>query len=314
MSSGRQCDKEACFEKVVAVSQGMRKAANQARQAAQVDSTVLLTGEPGTGKRFLASAIHSKSKRREAPFVEFDAVAVPGGAAEARLFGSADQGPNGQGQFQAAAGGTLLIREVAALSPTCQARLLRAMESRTISPVGSHDDVPIDVRIIAATTGDLQLEVKRSRFRRDLLYHLNVIPIHLPPLRKRHEDVPALVSRLLEEICSSQQRPLIRAEPSFTRTLASLDWPGNVGQLREFLEDVVALTEASVLSGGDLPIEQRAAAGALPAERTLASIEKEAIISALEKHGGNRTQAARSLGISVRTLQRKLKQWGWTDQ
>jgi DNA-binding NtrC family response regulator len=312
----RHRDKQADFEKVVAVSGAMRKAANQARQAARVDSTVLLIGEQGTGRHFVASMIHSTSKRQEGPFVEFDATGSSGCAAEPRLFGCVHQrsnGSSGGGRFQAAAGGTLFIGEVASLSLTCQARLLRALESRTISPVGSHDDVPIDVRIIAATTLDLQLEADQGRFRRDLLYRLNVIPIHLPRLRERREDIPGLASQLLEEICLSQQRPPIRPEPSFTRTLASLDWPGNVRQLHEFLEDVVALAEAPRFRGHGLPIEQRADVGMIAARRTLASIEKDAITSALEKHEGNRTQAARSLGISVRTLQRKLKRWTRMD-
>jgi DNA-binding NtrC family response regulator len=315
----RHRDKQADFEKVVAVSGAMRKAANQARQAAQVDSTVLLTGEPGTGRRFLASMIHSCSRRQKGPFVEFDATGSSGCAADPRLFGCVHKrsnGSSGAGRFQAAAGGTLFLGEVASLSLTCQARLLRALESRTISPVGSHDDVLVDVRVIAATTPDLHLEVDQGRFRRDLFYRLNVIPIHLPPLRERREDIPALASRLLEEICLSQQRQPIRPEPTFARTLASLDWPGNVRQLREFLEDVVALAEAPRLRGDDLPIEQieqRAAVGMIVARRTLASIAKDAITSALEEHEGNRTQAARSLGISVRTLQRKLKRWAGMD-
>ena len=277
----------------------MKRVLQHARRAASVDTTVLIAGEPGTGKSLLAKEIHRNSHRHHGPLIHYYPSKAKSGDA---LFGSADVA-NGQifgtgGAVQRATTGSLLIHEIAALDLTNQARLLNTIESGASIPGGGCREQPIDVRFIATTSRNLNLEVKAGRFRHDLLYRVSVLPIRLPPLRLRREDIPAFVSHFLD------QHPVEKAaelESQLIEVFADLEWPGNIRQLQYAVQSMVTWPLQDDLSIGNTakgPIGPR-----------LASVEKETILAALHEHEGNRSRAAKSLGISVRTLQRRLRQW-----
>jgi DNA-binding NtrC family response regulator len=300
----------------VAVSEAMQRVLHQVQRAAESDSPVLITGEAGTGKRPIAEAIHRNSRRRRTPFVTVNVATTAAAAVEKRLFGSggneAGQATQRTGDFVAASGGTLLIEEVSGLPKTTQAKVLWALEKQRITPVGDDREVAVDVRLIASTSRDLDELIAQDRFRAELYYRLNVIPIRVPPLRERREDIPGLVRHFLEEICAAEKLPPVSPEPELMRLLEDYDWPGNLRQLRNCLRSMVLLSRTDRLpagasrfgaSGTDVGADQPRP------QKRLAELERMAMVEALEQHGGNRTSAAEALGISVRTLQRKLKKW-----
>jgi DNA-binding NtrC family response regulator len=306
--------------KVVGVSRVMRHVFERVRRAAQTGSSVLLTGEPGTGKHLLAQTIHQQSDRGGGPFVVAHVNGLPGGLIEAELFGrcawpaSSQQGET-TGCLEAAQDGTLLIDEIAQLDRVCQAKLLRAIENRRITPADGDEDRPIDVRIIAATRHDLERLVARGEFREDLYYRVSVIAIDLPPLRQRREDIPLLARHFAGMSAMRHHRPSPALDDELMRFLQEYNWPGNVGQLQQCIDAMVVSTQQETLSINDLPLHlQREVQSdpdrlAIARDNTLANLERIAVMRALQQHGGNRTRAAESLGISVRTLQRKLKRW-----
>jgi DNA-binding NtrC family response regulator len=301
------------------VSSPMQQVMHQVARAIDGDCPVLLVGEKGTGKRLIAETIHQHSERRQGPFVAVHVAAIPAAFMESHLFGCVGSelgGLEGQqiGELVAADGGTVYIDEISGLTRTAQAQLLRALEKHRVVPIGDDQEQEVDVRLIAATGRDLDELVEQGRFRADLNYQLNVVPIHVPPLRERREDIPSLVRYFLGEICSDEGLPPIQPEPELMRLLEDYDWPGNVRQLRDCLRSMIALAKTDRLTAGDLCTSARHNSdGADPPrlhhEKRLAELERMAMVEALEQHGGNRTCAAEALGISVRTLQRKLKKW-----
>lgn len=306
--------------KIIACSAVMHTVFDEIRRTAQADATVLVTGESGTGKELVAEAIHRHSRRRNGPFMAINMTAVPETLVESELFGHVEgafTGAAGQraGRFEAADGGTLFIDEIGDLKLTSQAKLLRVLENHHVTPVGSNENRKIDVRVIAATNRNLERMVAEGRFREDLYYRLNVISIALPPLRKRREDIPLLVDHFLDVLCNVNGKPRLTADPELIRFLESYDWPGNVRQLRNCIESMVILSRSLTLMVDDLPAMIRNSQQSLaprfemPQGLTLADMVKAAVLQTLDRLDGNRTQAAQSLGISVRTLQRKLKQW-----
>jgi DNA-binding NtrC family response regulator len=217
------------------------------------------------------------------------------------------------GRFEAAHRGTIFIDEIGDFALSSQAKLLRALENRTITPIGSNDDKEVDVRVVAATSRDLEEMVADGDFREDLYYRLNVITIPLPPLRVRRDDIPLLVQHFLRRFCESNNRPLLTLDSDLLQFFQTYDWPGNVRQLRNCVESMVVMAANETLTIDDLPstISDGPSNGdmAIPAGTTLEQLERTAVEQALEQFDGNRTQAAEALGISVRTLQRKLKAW-----
>jgi transcriptional regulator with PAS, ATPase and Fis domain len=287
------------------------------------DSTVLITGESGTGKELIAQAIHQNSPRKDGPFVTVNMAAVPEHLVESELFGHVKGSFTGAtesrvGRFEAAERGTIFIDEIGDFKLASQAKLLRVLENRTVTPIGSNDDRAINVRVVAATSRNLEEMVKDEDFREDLYYRLNVINLSLPPLRERREDIPLLVAYFLERLCKDSGKPMLQVAPELKEYLETYEWPGNVRQLRNCLESMVVLARDNCLTVDDLPatldrVPSSANHVSIPPGTRLEDLEREAVEQALHRHNGNRTHAAEALGISVRTLQRKLKAWGIYD-
>jgi len=312
-------DQRLGFEKIIGRSKAMLEVFDQARRAAGVDSTVLVTGESGTGKELIAEAIHQNSPRKEGPFVCVNMAAVPENLVESELFGHVKGSFTGAsaarvGRFEAANEGTLFIDEIGDFALPAQAKLLRVLENHLVTPVGSNDDRRVDVRVIAATSCNLEEMVEQEEFREDLYYRLNVIKLHQPPLRERREDIPLLVDHFLHMLSETNERPRLDVDGELMRFMETYDWPGNVRQLSNCLESMVVLARNDLLGLDDLPSsirEGRAPSDHIevPPGTTLEELEHAAVEQALEHYEGNRTHAAKALGISVRTLQRKLKAW-----
>jgi len=312
------------FENIVGRSPSMVRVLENSRRAAATDSTVLITGESGTGKELIAEAIHQNSPRKPGPFVVVNMAAVPEHLVESELFGHTRGAFTGAtesriGRFEAANDGTLFIDEIGDFKLESQAKLLRVLESHRVTPVGSNIDREVNVRVVAATSRPLEKLVQEGLFREDLYYRLNVINLQLPPLRERREDIPLLLHHFLQSLCAQVGRESITLDPELKRYLETHDWPGNVRQLRNCLESMVVLARSDVLTMSDLPatigngVNPCGHHVAIPPGTKLEDLEREAVEQALEQHNGNRTHAARALGISVRTLQRKRKAWGLTD-
>ena len=307
------------FEKIVTCSDLMLPVFDQASRAAEVDATVLVTGESGAGKELVAEAIHANSPRRDGPFVIVNMAAVPENLIESELFGhvaGAFTGSTGTrvGRFEAADRGTIFIDEIGDLALECQAKLLRVLENHCVTPVGSNDDKSPDVRVIAATNRRLEDMIAQGEFREELYYRLNVVSIAVPSLRERPEDVEPLIGHFLTELSKMYQRPVPTLDRELVSFLQSYHWPGNIRQLRNCVESMFVLADSPVLTMDDLPQmissqPRQPVRIDIPERLTLEDVERAVIFQTLERFQGNRTRAARSLGISVRTLQRRLKVW-----
>lgn len=304
--------------RIVGRSRAILDVCEQTLRAAQSSSTVLIAGESGTGKELIAEALHRHSDRRDGPFVVVNMAAIPEALVESELFGHVKGAFTTAiaarvGRFEAARGGTLFIDEIGDFPLPMQAKLLRVLETRRISAVGSDRDVQVDVRIVAATSRPLAKMVQTGEFRTDLYYRLNVIAIQLPPLSQRRQDIPALAQHFLAEFARQAGRLSVRVAPDLMRALESFNWPGNVRQLRNCLECMSVLARGEVLTLADLPPDFKESdehAEQVAAGSRMESLKRSAILQAIEQFGGNRTRAAEFLGISVRTLQRKLREWG----
>lgn len=315
---------------IIGNSQRMRACLEEARQVAAARSTVLLTGESGTGKEMFARAIHSWSPRAGHPFVAVHCASLNENLLESELFGhekGAFTGANERviGRFERADHGTLFLDEIGEISLATQVKLLRVLETRSMERVGGTTTIPVDVRLIAATNRDLKAMVAAGTFREDLFYRLNVVNLQLPPLREHTEDIPELLEHFLRQACEDNGKHVTGFSSDAAQVLNAYKWPGNIRELRNCVERMVVLARSTMLTINDLPREivdsvaaqftEKAADGELPpaaspAQETLdiRTGERAAVRQALEKCGGNRTRAAELLGISRRTLQRKLKQ------
>jgi DNA-binding NtrC family response regulator len=291
------------------------------KQVAPTRATVLLTGESGTGKELIAQAIHQLSGRR-GPFVPVHCAALPGSLLESELFGhekGAFTGASEQrkGRFELADGGTLMLDEIGEIEPAVQVKLLRVLETRAFERVGSNLAIHTDARIIAATNRDLQAMVERGEFREDLYYRLVVVNLPLPPLRARPEDIPLLIRRFIDEFSRENQRDIAGIAEDALNLLCAYDWPGNVRELRNTIERMVVLSRDRELQVRSIPpgIREKVAPGASRrpgrgGTLNLEANERMLIDRALEQTDGNRTRAADALGISRRTLQRKMHLFG----
>jgi len=288
---------------------------------AATESTVLITGESGTGKEVVARHLHDLSARADGAFLSINCGALPEGLLESELFGHVKGSFTGaikdkSGLFTAASGGTFFLDEIGETTQATQVKLLRVLQQREIIPVGATDAVPIDVRIIAATNRDLEEEIKRGAFRRDLFYRLNVIAIHLPPLRERRDDIPVLAEAFLQNTAAERGETVKRLSDDALEMLSEYAWPGNVRELENALERAVILSNGPAIGVTALPerlAERRAEP--LVAERptpnpTLDMIEKAYILWVLQSEQGNKTRAAETLGIDPSTLHRKLARYG----
>jgi two-component system response regulator HydG len=289
-------------------------------------ATVLVTGESGTGKELVAKSLHNSSPRKGRPYVPLNCAAIPDTLLESELFGHkrgafTDARTDRAGLFVEADGGTLFLDEIAELSPALQAKLLRVLQEGEIRPLGASRAERVDVRVIAATNKDLETRLKTGTFREDLYYRLNVIHIHLPPLRERGEDVLALSDHFLAA-CTKRAGKEVRAlQESAKKALLSYGWPGNVRELENTIERAVALSEGGVIRVEDLPSAMRerrsgepdTLQSALAQGLTLAQVEREFIQRVLTAEGGNKTRAAQRLGLDRKTLYRKLEEYAAAD-
>jgi DNA-binding NtrC family response regulator len=316
----RRLDQRFGLDQIIGQSKQMKDVFAKIQRAAVVDSTVLILGESGTGKELVAQALHHNSNRKKGPFVAVNCAAVPATLVESELFGHVRGAFTGAtdrrvGRFEQADGGTLFIDEIGDFELGLQAKLLRVLETLTVTPVGGHEDRKVDVRVLAATSRDIRSMLEKGTFREDLYYRLNVITIGLPRLRERVDDIPILVEHFLKEISETKKTMPRRVSPEVMRRLEAYRWPGNVRELRNTLERMMVLADGEMLTENDLPEDILAASREIalpkevPANMTMDELEKAAITKALEQCGGNRTHAAEKLGISVRTLQRKLRHY-----
>lgn len=277
------------------------------KRVAPLPSTVLFTGEPGTGKEVAARSLHALSDRADQPFVTVNCAAIPDAMLETELFGRVREGDDDddprEGLFLNASGGTLFIDEVASLPIEFQSALLRVIETKRIRPVGSEREVPIDVRFVFAETSDLRKAVDAGHFRADLFYRINVLHIRMPPLRERLEDVHELTDMFMTEISYELGVKPLKLSSAIRRGLSRYDWPGNIHELRNLVERSLILGEfvPGFESGPETDIEQT--------DDSLQSVERQHILRVLEESGNNRAEAARRLGISRKTIDRKCTMW-----
>jgi PAS domain S-box-containing protein len=305
---------------IVGRSHAMQEIFALIEQVAPTESTVLIQGESGTGKELIADAIHRSSRRADGPFVKVNCSALSEGLLESELFGHVKGSYTGahqdrKGRFELASGGTLLLDEVGDLSDRIQVKLLRVLQEREIERVGDSRTRAVDVRILAATHRPLRRLVEEERFREDLFYRLNVIPLRVPPLRERREDVPLLAARFLEELRGTTGRSVERISPDALRVLMDHRWPGNVRELRNAVEHAMVKCRGPVLLAEDLPRELiEESAGVTRTAKTRGadarSVERDRIRVALEESGWNRTRAAERLGIDRSTLWRRMRKLG----
>ena len=296
---------------------------SQIKKLARSMAPVHIHGESGTGKELVARLIHNYSPRKENPFIAVNSSAIPAELMESEFFGHRKGSFTGAiadhpGLFQAANGGTLFLDEIADLPISMQAKLLRAIQERAVKPVGGHEEIPIDCRLLTATHQDLAKLVENEKFRQDLFYRINVIDLDTPPLRSRVEDIPQLVEHILQQISERNGIALPEIDQNLIDALTSYSYPGNIRELENILERAVALSEHDTITANDLSIPTHADAAEAEASQCslmanesldifLQRIEKELILKALEANGNNKTRAAESLGISFRSLRYKLK-------
>ena len=298
-------------------SEAMAQVMRLVSQVAPASSPVLISGETGTGKELVARSLHRRSARADGPFLSLNCGAIPAGLIESELFGHVRGAFTGaardhQGMFPAAHGGTLFLDEIAELPMELQPKLLRVLQEKEIRRVGETRSRPVDVRILAATAVDLKQAVEQGRFREDLYYRLNVIDIHLPPLRERREDIAPLVSHFLGHYARKEKRPAPQIDQAALERLESYDWPGNVRELGNFIERTLIFCRSPRIGLKDLPWEvrrrNRDQLDDLSLKKAIERMEREFIQRALARTDGNRTHAADLLEISLRALLYKIKE------
>jgi DNA-binding NtrC family response regulator len=292
-------------------------------RVAATEATVLIEGESGTGKELIASATHYNSPRRDGPFIKVSCATLPESLVESELFGHERGAFTGathrrRGRFEQADSGTLFLDEIGDLSPTIQVKLLRVLQERAFERVGGESTLMVDVRLIAATNRDLETLVREGRFREDLFYRLNVVSIKVPPLRDRPEDIPALVQRFVHDFCGLHHKALQTVSPRALRALMSYSWPGNVRELRNCLESLVVLGQGLAIESEDIPEHIRSGDQgewvSLPVGAPLRDVEKTMILRTLGRFGRNKSLAAQKLQIGLKTLYRRLEEYGIKDE
>jgi DNA-binding NtrC family response regulator len=304
------------FGRLLGSSPALERIMKQARAVASTSATVLLAGENGTGKEMLARAIHEESPRAAAPFIAVSCAALPEDLIESELFGHERGAFTGatqakMGRFELADGGTLFLDEIGELSQAVQVKLLRVLQDRAFERLGGTKTLNVDIRLIAASNRDLEQEVEEKRFRRDLFYRLNVVPLQLPALRERREDLPILAAHFAKKAADKHGRPPVALDAALLDALQEYDWPGNVRELENLMERLVVLSTGSRLGTEFLPEKmlhiRRAAAAAgsdeghddeTTLEGAMVALKRRLVINAMHAEGGNKAAAAKRLGIS----------------
>ncbi len=308
------------FSAMVGTSEAMQRVYEQIQKVADSRATILIRGESGTGKELVARAIHYSGTRRDRPFIKVNCAALSAGLLESELFGHEKGSFTGAherkiGRFQLADSGTLLLDEVSEIGIELQPKLLRALQEREFERVGGSTPIKVDTRIVCTTNLNLEEAVEKGQLREDLFFRLNVIPVVLPPLRDRKEDIPALMDTFLKRYAQENNRPITGFAPETIELFTEYEWPGNVRELQNVVERAVVLSSARVLGpehfsfGPTRSTRMNGNAVSVRIGTTVGEMEKELILRTLEKHNQNRTHAAEVLGISVRTLRNKLKEY-----
>ncbi|HKJ28719.1 MAG TPA: sigma-54 dependent transcriptional regulator [Desulfuromonadales bacterium] len=316
------------FDNIIGNSPAIQPVFSRMEKILHTDSTVLILGESGTGKELVARAIHFNGSRKEKPFIAINCGAIPAELLESELFGHVRGSFTGAvadkpGKFELANHGTIFLDEIGTMPLHLQMKLLRVLQEQEVERVGSIHKTKLDVRVISATNSDLDERVRRAEFREDLFYRLNVIPIHLPPLRERHEDIALLARHFLRKICADMRHPICELTPDALIAMESYKWPGNVREMENVIERVVALTDGNVIDRQDLPPQIAGTlneSGLLPAlhipeegldlTETMAHLERHLIQQAMERSQSIKARAASLLNINRTTLVEKIKRYG----
>ncbi len=315
------------FENIIGVSGKMQEVFRKIRKVASSDATVLIRGESGTGKELIARAIHYHSPRSEAPLVEINCASIPETLLESELFGHEKGAFTGaykqkKGKFEIANGGTLFLDEIGELPLSLQAKLLRVLQDGRFTRVGGVENIEVNVRLIAATNANLEKLLEEGKFREDLYYRLNVIPILIPPLRERREDIGPLTDFFIQKYARKNKKSIKGISQEARFILMNYDWPGNVRELENAIENAVVMAEGEVITPADLPgyLQSSVSEGSFMGQllqqhkgmsyrEKLEAFEREIIRQALEETGGNKTHAAKKLGFTLRTLRNKVKKY-----
>jgi two-component system response regulator AtoC len=315
-------DKDGPFTEIIGKTPAIQQIFQTVQKIAPTDSTVLITGETGVGKELIAREIHSASHRRSHPFVKVNCAAIPETLLESELFGyekGAFTGAvtNKPGRFEIAHQGTIFLDEIGEMSPHLQAKLLSVVQDKAFERVGGVKTIKVDIRIISATNQDLQSAVQSGKFRSDLFYRLNVVPIHIPPIRERKDDLIPLIDYFLKKFKTKYQKKITSLSPEIIAAFSNYNWPGNIRELENVLERMILMSETDTIRLNQLPIEIRGTGSIIETSTLREKIdsishvtEKQMIMDALNKTNQNRTRAAKLLGISRRTLQNKIKEYG----
>jgi DNA-binding NtrC family response regulator len=307
------------FENIIGSSAVMRKLFDTVNRVAPTKASVLITGESGVGKELIADAIHELSPRKGNPLIKVHCAALSAGLLESELFGHEKGAFTGavsrkRGRFELANGGTLFLDEIGEIDQNIQIKLLRVLQEREFERLGGEETIETDVRIVAATNRDLRAEIEKGAFREDLYFRLNVVNIHVPPLRERKDDIPLLAAAFLREFAAENGKTITGIQDRARALLYAYEWPGNIRELRNCVESAVVMSQGTVISVEDLPPALRSASEEgwirIRLGTNLDEAEKIIIRDTLSFHKGNKSKAAETLAIGRKTLHRKLAEWG----
>ena len=314
-----ELDQRRQFSNIIGKSAEMKRIFDVVRQVAPTRASVLITGDSGVGKELVADAIHNMSNRKDKPFVKVHCAALSESLLESELFGHEKGAFTGavarkRGRFELAHLGSVFLDEIGEIAPSVQIKILRVLQEKTFERVGGEQTLEVDVRIISATNKDLKREIERGTFREDLYYRLNVVNIHIPPLRERKEDIPILTSAFIKEFATENAKPVEGIDSKARSLLYNYSWPGNVRELRNSIESAVVMTKGPVITPDDLPpsitSDSETNYVRVPLGATIAEAEKKLIRANLAANNGNKSKTAEVLGIGRKTLHRKLAEHG----
>ncbi|NPV02204.1 MAG: sigma-54-dependent Fis family transcriptional regulator [Brevinematales bacterium] len=317
----KMVDERFRFDSIIGNSPGIKRVLDTVRQIAPTDATILITGESGTGKELVASAIHNNSRRSKGPFIKVHCAALTDTLLESELFGHEKGSFTGaaarkRGRFELADGGTIFLDEIGEISQTTQVKLLRVLQEHEFERVGGEETLKVDIRVITATNKDLHHEVEQGRFREDLFYRLNVINLHIPPLRERKEDIPLLINHFVNFYSGRHGKQAVQISLKALKLMENYIWKGNIRELQNLVENLIVMSKGVEITPDDLPAAIRNFSGQeelrLEVGIPLDEVERRAIIATLDSVNGNKSHAARVLGIGRKTLLRKLEGYGMT--